>query len=393
MLITEFIRALEEIVPLGAIGYEKDAVGMQVALPHRTELTKALVAYEVTREVIEEAKSRGANLILGFHPLIFPSVRSISDSDRTGALIRELIKSDIALYIQHTAFDAHPKYGTSRLMAEVLGLENIRPLAALEKVMNKIVVFVPVASAKEIAEAMSNAGAGRIGEYTDCSFSVEGTAKFLKHGEKGNQAIGEPGVLESVDEVRLEMISERWNTGRAVQAMLSAHPYEEPAYDVIPLINHSPNFGMGAVGEWPEARTLEEVLVQVRDAFGTKALRYNRVSKATFKRAAMLGGAGMGFYSAAQSAADLFITADVRYHDFYRAEHSNILLIDAGHAETERFVPRGMARAALDAIGKMRSMAHKGASMERSGVNLSDESGEELVLLAQTEPNAVRYFV
>jgi dinuclear metal center YbgI/SA1388 family protein len=380
MLITDFTRALEEIIPLGAIGFEKDAVGMQVGLPGGAELTKALFAYEVTSEVIEEARSVGANLIVAYHPLIFPSMRSIGDSDRTGALVRELVKHDIGLYIQHTAFDAHPKHGTSRLMAEALGLENIQPLAPLKGTLNKIVVYVPVEQAQKVAEAMSAAGAGRIGDYIDCSFRIEGSGTFLKRGEKGSQFIGEPGILERVDEVRLEMISDRWNTGKAVSAMIKAHPYEEPAYDVIPLINESPNFGMGAAGEWPTALDLEEMLSRARNAFGSKALRHNRVTRTSFKRAAMVGGAGMDFYSAAQARADVFITADVRYHDFYRAEHSNILLIDAGHAETERFVAQGMVRVARDALGS-------------STLNLSDETAQELVLVARTEPNAVRYFV
>lgn len=386
MLITEFIRALEEVVPLGSIGYEKDAVGLQVALPRSTELTKVLVAYEATQEVINEAKQRGANLILAFHPLIFPSVRNIGDSDRTGALIRQLVKSDIALYVQHTAFDTHPRFGTSKLMAEVLELENIRPLTPLKNSIDKIVVFVPVESARVIADRMSGAGAGRVGEYTDCSFTVEGTGTFYK-----STASAELRVLERVNEVRIEMISDRWNTSKAVKAMLEAHPYEEPAYDIIPLSTQSPNYGMGAVGEWGTAITQEEVLTRVRNAFGTRTLRHNTLTKTSFSRVAMVGGSGMDFYGAARTQADVFITADVRYHDFYRSEHDNLLLIDAGHAETERFVAAGMARAAQEAIGNI--LLPNPSDVGKSALNLRDETPEELVLLAQAEPNAVRYFV
>ncbi len=386
MLITEFIRALEEVVPLGSIGYDKDVVGMQVALPRNTELTKVLVAYEVTQSVIDEATERGANLILAFHPLIFPSVRTIGDSDRTGALIRQLVKQDIALYVQHTAFDSHPRFGTSKLMAEVLELENIRPLMPLKNSMNKIVVFVPVEASRTVADLMSAAGAGRIGDYTDCSFTLEGTGTFFKPAE-GTQT----KVLERVNEVRIEMICDKWNTGKAVRAMLEAHPYEEPAYDVIPLATDSPNFGMGAVGEWSTALQLDEVLSRVRNAFGTKALRHNTLSRTSFKRAAMVGGSGMEFYGSARALADVFITADVRYHDFYRAEHDNLLLIDAGHAETERFVAAGMAEAAREGLSSlfMQNPEQAAGSM----LNLSDETAHELVLIAQAEPNAVRYFV
>ena len=390
MLITEFIRALEEIVPLGSIGYDKDAVGMQVALPRNTELTKVLVAYEVTQAVIDEAKSRGADLILAFHPLIFPSVRTIGDSDRTGALIRQLVKNDIALYIQHTAFDTHPRFGTSKLMAEVLELENIRPLMPLRNSLNKIVVFVPVEASRTICDLMSAAGAGRIGEYSDCSFTLEGTGTFFKRANRADAK-----VLERVNEVRIEMICDKWNTNKAVRAMLEAHPYEEPAYDVIPLATESPNFGMGAVGEWASTLQLDEVLTKVREAFGTKALRHNTLSKTSFKRAAMVGGSGMEFYGSARSVADVFITADVRYHDFYRAEHENVLLIDAGHAETERFVAAGMSRAAKEAVRSAQGnlLTANPSTGQGSALNLSDETTEELVLIAQAEPNAVRYFV
>lgn len=387
MLITEFIRALEEIVPLGSIGYEKDAVGMQVSLPRNAELAKILIAYEVTQTVIDEAKSRGANLILAFHPLIFPSVRSIGDNDRTGVLIRQLVKHDIGLYIQHTAFDTHPRFGTSRLMAEVLELENITSLTPLRNLMNKIVVFVPVEASRTIADRMSAAGAGRIGDYTDCSFTLEGTGTFFKSTGETNRS----KVLERVNEVRIEMICDKWNTGKAVREMLQAHPYEEPAYDVIPLATESPNYGMGAVGEWSAALSLEEVLGRVRDAFGTRALRHNTLSKTNFKRVAMVGGSGMEFYGSARAQADVFITADVRYHDFYRAEHDQLLLVDAGHAETERFVAAGMARAAKQAMSNL--ISANPSTADGSALNLSDETGAELVLIAQAEPNAVRYFV
>lgn len=283
MLISEFLLTLETVVPLAAVGYDRDAVGLQVGLPEGTKLTAALFAYEATREVIAEARKRKANLIVAFHPLIFPNVDAVTDATRTGSLIRELVKSDIALYIQHTAFDTQPEFGTSRLMAESLKLENIETLAPTSR------------------------------------------------------------------------------------ARLSAEPHS--------------NEGMGAIGKLPKAKNREDFLRLVAERFGTQVLRHNGASPERISRVAVLGGAGMDFYKQARlQHADAFITADVRYHDFHRADYDRMLLLDAGHAETERFVTRGMIRAARKSLEMNQNAREAVLSLE------------SLLLLAHTEPNAVRYF-
>ena len=283
MLISEFLLALETVVPLAAVGYERDAVGLQVGLPEGTKLTAALFAYEATREVIAEARKRKANLIVAFHPLIFPNVDAITDATRTGALIRELVKSDIALYIQHTAFDTQPEFGTSVLMAEALKLEDIETLA-------------PIPRVRLFAES---------------------------HG----------------------------------------------------------NEGMGAIGKLPKEKKREDFLRLVAETFGTPVLRHNGNGPANISRVAVVGGAGMDFYKHARlQHADAFITADVRYHDFHRADYDKILLLDAGHAETERFVTRGLIRAARKSLEMNQNAQDAVLSLDA------------LLLLAHTEPNAVRYF-
>jgi dinuclear metal center YbgI/SA1388 family protein len=302
MLISEFLSALETIVPLKAAGYERDAIGLQVGLPSGTELTAALFAYEVTGTVISEARKRGANLIVAFHPLIFPNVSAITDRTRTGNLLRDLIKSDIALYVQHTAFDTQPEFGTSILMATALGLEEVTTLSRIS-----------------------------------------------------------PTIQPQVD-------------GR--------------------------NFGMGAIGNWHVARNRKEVLQLAHETFKPECVRYNSSAPARIKTIAMVGGAGMEYYDAARSlGADAFITADVRYHDFHRADHDNILLIDAGHAETEKFVIVGMLNAARKA---METMDRKAPGLEvkapetnsaaRKAVNLHGSDAQRILLLARSKPNAVRYY-
>jgi dinuclear metal center YbgI/SA1388 family protein len=298
MLITEFIHVLEEVVPLASAGYSRDAVGLQVGGDQAARLEKVLIAYEVTEEIILEAIEIGATLIVAFHPLIFPTVDRLTNATRTGKLVRDLIKADISLYVLHTAFDAQIQFGTSRSMAEALELESIQPLEPLKNSLNKIVVYVPQMAVREVSEALSRAGAGTIGNYDECAWQVEGRGTF-RGNERSNPAIGKKNILESVDEVRLEMICESWNTNRAIKAMIEAHPYEEVAYDILTLMNGSKNFGMGAVGMWPKEQSSAEALQRIQTAFGTPFLRYNQTSDRSVKKVAMVGGAGMEYYSLA----------------------------------------------------------------------------------------------
>ena len=378
MKIAEFLKAFDGVVPLAATGYTKDAVGLQVGYERNAELQKVLLAYEITDEVIDEALAVKANIIISYHPLIFQNISSVTDSTRTGTLIRKLIKNNIALYVIHTAFDTHTEFGTSRLMADALGLLEIRPLVPLSDLLEKIVVFVPKDNARAVQEAMWEAGAGNIGNYGECSFSSGGVGTF-RGNETTNPMIGKPLARQSVDEVKLEMICEKWKTSGVIRKMIAAHPYEEVAYDQYPLINSHPKFGMGSIGKWSEAKNMDNLLAEITKVFRSSVLRHNGVVKEEYKNIAVLGGAGMEYYSAARSqGADIFITGDVRYHEFYRAMHDEVLLVDAGHAETERFVTRGMLKAALRACNV---------------VNLHNETAQSLVRESAISPNAVRYYL
>lgn len=288
MLIPEFLRALEQVVPLSAAGYDRDAIGLQVGLAEGEEITGVLFAYEVTEGVIAEAKKRRANLIVAFHPLIFPTIAAVTDATRTGQLIRELVKSDIALYVQHTAFDTHPEFGTSRLMANELGILDTQSLR---------------------------------------------------------------GVMS------LELMEERRT-----------------------------EFGMGAIGRLSKALSPKALLSLVSKTFGTPFIRFNQGAPKSIRTVAVLGGAGMDFYPDALTAgAEAFVTADIRYHDFYRADHDGILLIDAGHAETEKFVVRGMVLAAEQALLRVPERA-----LEK--VNLKERNLAPRLFPAKEQPNSVRYF-
>ncbi len=350
MRIREFIRAFDEVIPLASAGYEKDAVGLQVCADPGAEITRILLAYEITDAVICEAEQLGANLIVCYHPLIFPSVNSITEANRTGMLVARLISASISLYILHTAFDAHPVFGSSALMASALGLKRTQSLSPLKNSLEKIAVFVPASDPEiieKVKQAMWDAGAGSISNYDECSFSTPGTGTF-RGAPDSNPAIGTPMVRESVHEIRLEMICERWKAGRIIREMIAVHPYEEVAYDRYALLNEHPKFGMGTIGDLAEGASKEEFLELVGRTFGQSVLRYSSITDKMIRRVAVLAGAGMEYYSNARAkGADAFITGDIRYHDFYKAEHDGVLLIDAGHSETERFVVSGMFQAAL----------------------------------------------
>ncbi len=381
MLIKTFLHAFGEAIPLTAAGYEKDAVGLQVGYDDGETLRRVLVVYEVTDEIISEAISIGANLIIAYHPLIFPNISSITDSTRTGLLVRRLIVSKIALYVVHTAFDAQPEFGTSALMARALGLKNIQTLAPLTDRLEKIVVFVPNADptiVEQVQAAMWQAGAGNISNYDECSFSVEGYGTF-RGNEQSHPVIGQPLVRETASEVRIEMICERWKSQYVIKAMIGAHPYEEVAYDRYPVTNSHPKYGMGSIGEFAQPMPIAQFLEFTGKIFGSEVLRYSNSNKTVISRVAMLGGSGMDYYSMARNAgADAFLSGDIRYHDFYKAEHDRLLLVDVGHAETECFVVRGMLEQALRVWNV---------------VDLHNTDQHSIVVGSGIRPNAVQYYI
>ncbi|MEI8134988.1 MAG: Nif3-like dinuclear metal center hexameric protein [bacterium] len=377
MKISDFLNALSGVIPLATTGYAKDAVGLQVGYDKNTELRSGLIAYEVTESVIEEAINANTNLIIAYHPLIFPNINAVTDSSRTGSLLRKLIRNDIALYVVHTAFDTNPDFGTSKLMADALGLTDTQTLVPMSDLLEKIVVFAPVAEADSIREAMWNAGAGSVGNYDECSFSATGIGTF-RGNESSNPSVGKPHQRESVNEVRIEMIVEKWKASKVVNAMIGAHSYEEVAYDRYPMLNTHPGYGMGSIGRWDVTKSLSETLERIKKTFKTSVLRHNGVSKDSYSRVAMVGGAGMEYYSSAlRMGAEVYVTGDIRYHDYLRAAHDGVLLVDAGHAETERFVTSGMLKAVKAACNV---------------VNLHTDDVLKLFRVSDEEKNVVHYY-
>lgn len=323
---------LEGWAPPGA-AWEKDNIGLMVGAEEQ-KIERIFLCLELTRSSLDEAIKQKCNLIITHHPFIFHPLKKINfTKDPKARLLQDLIKNDIAVFSAHTNLD-FTRGGVSFTLAEKLGLKNISFLKNEEANQYKLVVFVPADSLRAVSDALFEAGAGEIGNYTNCSYRTEGVGSFFGN-EDANPALGKSGKLEFVDEVRLEMLVHQWNLNRAIKAIINSHPYEEPAYDVYPLKNRNANFGFGAIGDLPKAVSKREFLDSVTRKLKCKNLRYSEGKKGKIKRIAVCGGSGADLLPVAiASGADAFVTADVKYHTFEEAR-GNVLLIDAGHYETE----------------------------------------------------------
>jgi dinuclear metal center YbgI/SA1388 family protein len=330
------------------IAWEKDNIGLQVG-DASAGVRGILVTLDVTLQVIAEAKSKGCNLIVSHHPLVFRPLKTITPADPVGRCVGELVRQKIALVVAHTNLD-FTLGGTSSALADALGLERQGFLTTPYALRSKVVTFVPAADAEAVARAMSDAGGGRIGDYDECSFRTEGTGTFFG-GASTSPAVGRRERLEKVPETRLEMTVPRQALGRVIRALVHAHPYEEPAYDIIPLANTEEGYGMGVIGELDRPVPLRRFLVDIRKALGIAAPRYTGDPAAVIRRVAVCGGSGSELLDDAIAArADAFVTADIRYHA-YRDAEGRIALIDAGHYETEFPVVRAVVERLAAAVG------------------------------------------
>jgi dinuclear metal center YbgI/SA1388 family protein len=328
----KIIKIIEDWAPK-SIAWEKDNVGLQVGSLHRN-VKNILICLDVDEAVVDEANRKNCNLIISHHPLLFRSIKKVDiEKDKTARIIEKLIKKDISLYSAHTNLD-FTKEGVSFQLANKLKLIKQKFLVNLSSNQNKLVVFVPQTHVEKVAQAMHNAGAGIIGEYSNCSFRTLGTGTF-KGSSKSNPRVGVKGLIENVEELRIEVLVNSSNLQIVIAEMEKAHPYEEVAYDVYPLLNENVNYGMGVIGELQKELSEKEFLKHVSKSLKAKNLRFNRTTKSKIKKVAVCGGSGSDLLDAAiKSGAEAFVTADVKYHTFQDAKNK-ILLVDAGHYETE----------------------------------------------------------
>lgn len=332
--IHEVIDILERFAP---VRYQESYDNSGLLLGNRNSPVKGvLLTLDVTEKVVDEAIMLGANLIIAHHPLIFTGLKSVTGKNSTEKIVIRCIKNDIAVYAAHTNIDNNFR-GVSYKMAEKLSLKDVQPLVTYSGQLLKLVTFIPESHADQVRKAIFDAGAGTIGNYDSCSFNITGEGTF-RAMEGAKPFVGQINELHKEREIRFETIFPQHLEDQIVRAMLKSHPYEEVAYDIYPLTNENPLTGAGAVGTLENEEQEQSFLLKVKDVFGCQVIRHTDFLNKPVKKVAVCGGSGYIFLkNAIKSHADVFITADLKYHQFSEAE-DKILLADIGHYESEQFI-------------------------------------------------------
>ncbi|MDX2361118.1 MAG: Nif3-like dinuclear metal center hexameric protein [Crocinitomicaceae bacterium] len=339
MRIKDITNYLEELAPLSS-QESYDNCGLIVG-DASADVKGILVSLDCIEEIVDEAIATGANLIVAHHPIVFKGLKKINGKNYIERTVLKAIKNDIAIYAIHTNYDNY-QFGVNREIGERLQLENLTVLAPKRQVLTKLVCFVPEVNVDDVASAMYNAGAGTIGNYKECSFKSEGEGTF-KPVEGANPAEGIVGELSKVQEVRLEVLVSNHVLGAVLQAMKSAHPYEEVAHEMYAIMNDNQSEGAGMVGDLPEEMSELEFLKKLKEVFKCGSIRHTALLNSKVKRVAYCGGAGSFLLSQAKaSGADIFVTGDFKYHEFFDAENQ-IVIADIGHFESEQFTSNRLA--------------------------------------------------
>ncbi|CEG27890.1 Nif3-like dinuclear metal center hexameric protein [Bacillus sp. B-jedd] len=335
----EIIGLLEKFSPK-EYAMEGDKVGLQIGRLNQP-VDRVLIALDLVEEVVEEAIEKNIQLIIAHHPPIYRPLAKLATDTAQGRIIEKLIKHDIAVYAAHTNLDVATG-GVNDMLAEALGLQNSEVLVpTFEEKLKKIAVFVPVESADAVREALGHAGAGSIGEYSNCSYSSSGTGRFLP-GEGANPFIGHKGKIEEVEEIKIETIVPERLMKKVVTAMLKAHPYEEPAYDIYQLVNRGETLGLGRIGTIKEM-TLKDFADKVKTDLGVERVRVVGNLKDKVKKVAVLGGDGNKYFSQAKfKGADVYVTGDIYYHVAHDGLMLGLNMVDPGH-NVEKIMKKGLA--------------------------------------------------
>ena len=333
MKIKDITSCIEEIAPLN-YAESFDNVGLLLG-NYNNNVTGVLVTLDTLENIIDEAIERGCNLIVSFHPIIFSGLKKLNGNNYVERVVLKAIKNDIAIYAMHTALD-NSFQGVNARICEVLGLINRQILIPQKNTIKKLTTYAPVENAEEVRLALFNAGAGNIGNYDYCSFNTEGFGTY-KGNEDSNPVIGEKGKLHTEKETFISVIFEKHLEKHLLSALFKAHPYEEVAYDIVPLDNIHQEIGMGMIGELKEEKSAGEFLNSLKDKMNAKGIRHSKILDKPIKKVAVLGGSGsFAINNAIQKGADIYITADIKYHEFYKAENK-LIIADIGHYESEQF--------------------------------------------------------
>lgn len=342
MLNLEIIRAIEQFAP-PSLQETWDNTGLQVGSAD-TECTGVLICFDVTPQVVEEAIALGFNLIISHHPLFFRGEKRLTGTTPQQVSAINAISAGITIYSTHTAADS-TKGGVSYLLSKKLGVTPMKVLSPLADRLVRLDAIVPDTHADEVRVALFDAGAGSIGNYDCCSYNINGKGTF-RALDGADPYVGEVGENHWEKETMISVILPTRLIDKVEQTLLEVHPYETPAYQFIPVLNKLHDYGLGIYGVMEETLTPEEFVEHVKTSLGAKAVRTTRlpdIPDLKIRRVAMCGGAGHEFIPKAISmGAQAYVSADLKYHDFVDYQ-DRILLVDAGHYETEQAIKDGLA--------------------------------------------------
>jgi dinuclear metal center YbgI/SA1388 family protein len=333
MKLNDLINFLESVAP-SSYQEDYDNSGLITGNPEQT-ITSALISLDCTEEIVDEALAKGCNLIISHHPIVFQGLKRLNGKTYVERVIIKAIKHDIALYAIHTNLD-HVKRGVNHKICERLGLVDQQILLPKSGILKKLSTFVPFDHAEPVRRALFAAGAGNIGAYSDCSYNVDGYGTF-KASADASPFVGDIGKVHRESETKIEVIFPSYVETPIVTALKQAHPYEEVAYDIYPLSNAHAEVGAGMIGALENEMNELDFLRFVKERLNAKVVRYSALRAEAVKRVAVCGGSGSFLLKTAIAAkADVFITADFKYHEFFDAE-KKVIIADVGHFESEQF--------------------------------------------------------
>lgn len=363
MLLRKLTHYLEQIAP-SSLQESYDNSGLLIG-DFDKEVHKALITLDVTDEILNEAIYKQCDMVIAHHPLIFSALKRFNGKTYTDRLVAQAIKNDIAVYAIHTNLD-NVDVGVNAMLARKIGLKNTRILAPKGDQLRKLITFCPVDHAEKVRKAMFTAGAGSIGEYDSCSFNQEGLGSF-RAGEQADPFVGEINELHYEKEFKIETIYPVYLEREVISAMIDAHPYEEVAYDIFLLKNKYFRIGSGMIGELENIEDELAFLKRIKKVLGSGTIRHSRFLNRDIKKVALCGGSGSFLIDDAKAAgAHIFVTGDVKYHQFFDAD-GKIVIADVGHYESEQFTKELLHQLVVEKFSKF------------------------AVLISETDTNAVNY--
>lgn len=331
--ISDIISFFEKIAPF-SLQESYDNSGLIVGNKN-TIVKKILVTLDVTEAVVSEAVAKKANLIVAHHPIIFRGLKSLTGKNYVERTIIEAIKNDIAILAVHTNAD-NIDQGVNHKICEILQLQNCKILRPMQNKLKKLATFVPKNHAQKVRNAIFEAGAGHIGNYDNCSYNISGEGTF-RANDAANPFVGKIGSTHTEPEIKVETIFPTYKQNQIISALKNAHPYEEVAYDIYPLDNISEKNGAGMIGELAKETDEKEFLLQLKNKFFVPVLKHTKLLNKKIKKVALCGGAGSFLLKdAIKQKADIFISGDFTYHQFFDAENK-LIIADIGHYESEQF--------------------------------------------------------